>query len=449
MVGERAQAVYDAINVAPRTWTRGPVSVTISLIAFNRIKNLITIEASVSFNGIEIANDRWHFVNPPTKTGDGTFTIVRRYTNVLGDRVDLSAAEFAALSPVQRASLTPGTTYQRENFSVNPLAALRATFEDTVRTVTKNFTQSHLMRNPDGTFRGDTLSVTAGTTDGRVSSGPTATTWATIQNGSSLTADTTEASPAINASNASGTRRIYQYFCEWDTSSLPDGATITGTAYTFYGTSFGVTNTDTVTAELWAYDWGGTVTTADFRDCSPSTNITNLTKLAHLALASWSSTNNAANNLVDDGGYSAVSLTSFTRAIFLIDRAYGSDPTGTNQIIFRGADTSGTTTDPKLVVTYSLANAVPVFMNQYRQRRNHHVEISTTEHRRTTHGRSILRQDRWGDSGGGSYSNCHQTDPHGRRCKRSHLGAGHEPDRIRRRERYGSCHQRRCGVLRS
>lgn len=250
----------------------------------------------------------------------------------------------------------------------DPLQGLRATLRDAVFSATKRHQSPRLERNPDGSFRGDTLAVRSGTADGYVQE--SAATWGATQNGPADTVVTT-GNIIIRATNISGiTFRIGQGFLGFDTSSLGAGADVSAAVLTLYADAAGVDNADSTTLEWYSYDWGGTLETADYRDCSPSTNITNLSKIAHIALSAWTDTANAANNLTaDSGAVSSVNKTGTTYMVGLLDRAYGSAPSDANTVQFRSADEADTTYDPLLTVTYSLAGAMPPKDHHYRQMR--------------------------------------------------------------------------------
>lgn len=364
MVGERAQAVFDAVNAAPRTWTRGQFSVTVSFLSLDVAKNQVIIDAHISYKGILIADDRFRFVNPPQKTGDGTFTTVRRYTTSSTNYdVWMSTAEFNALPAAQRNQLTAtADTTQRENVTLNPLLALKVQLEQVVRTITKDFTITHLMRNSKGEFKGDTLAVTAGTADGTVSS--IDAVYATMCTGSGLTSNTTNTSVTIIWS-LNGNPTGQYYFVPFDTSALTAAATITAAVYTFYGNTTAERDIDNFNLEV-RYKAFGTVTTADWFD--PRTPTWNaLVSGGLLDIGSWVQTSGTANNLSDSGVYSSISKTSTTEIVVgMSGMNSASAPTGRNEIVTQTADTAGTTTDPLLTITYTLPKSLPLFKRPLR-----------------------------------------------------------------------------------
>lgn len=354
MVGERAQAVYDAINVAPRTWTRGPVSVTISAITFDRNKNLVTVDAALSYNGVPVADDRWLFCNPPTMAGNGTFTTYQSYkSSVAGvDRQALTAAEFAALSTLQKSRLTPvGSTFQRENMAVNPLAALRLSLEDTVRQVTKDFTRPHLMRNPDGTFKGDTLTAFA-IEDGKIRT--TNSNIATSRAGSGLTTDVSGV--YLFSTSFVTPNYIFSMGCEaFDTSALTGFATISACVLSLAGTGTVELNPDGLTAQARFHDYGtGDPTTGDWFNIT-TTGWTDKPLVGTLAFSSWNETSAAYNAFSDSGNAEAnVNKLGMTRVVIGTDMFPTGTPSDDNGIEINSSDAAGTTSDPKLVLTYTI-----------------------------------------------------------------------------------------------
>ena len=240
----------------------------------------------------------------------------------------------------------------------NPLEALRETLFDVVRATTDGFQRPRLERNPDNSFRGDTLAVRSSTADGAVAF--TNASWTTTQNGPGNSVSTTGNILLHATLTVVPNYIIRQGFLDFDTSSLGASAVVSAAALTLYADDAGKTDTDTTTLEWYSYNWGGTLENADFRDCVPSTNITSLPKIAHLALSAWTDTADAANNLTaDSGAVSSVNKMGTTYMVGLLDRAYGSAPTGNNSMQFRSADEAGTTYDPLLTVTYTPAVVQP------------------------------------------------------------------------------------------
>ena len=242
-----------------------------------------------------------------------------------------------------------------------PLDALIDSLYKAASSATSQFTIPRLHRMPDGQFAGDTLAVRSSTADGYAADNDP--TWASTQNGPGETSATT----GNLQMDARTGFIIRQCFLDFNTSSLGASAIISAYVLTLYADGFGTSDADSVTIEWYLYDWGGTVTTADYRDCSPSTNITNLPKFAHMALSSWNDTAGAANDFTSDGASSSINKTGTTYMVGLFDLSYGSAPSGVNTFQMRSADEAGTTSDPLFTVTYTLPKAFP-FRNQSRYR---------------------------------------------------------------------------------
>lgn len=319
----RRQRIVDLLaNGGSRTWTRGPLSFTAANPIIRQLNGsrVFSIELTVSRSGLIWFDDRINIPNPPTAV---------------------------------RGALNADGTSQ---LSDSPLQAIRDTLFDVVRITTQNLTVPRLERNADGTFNGDTLAVRSGTNDGRVTS--TNASWNTCRDGASLVANTTNTSQTISANP---TYSIVQGFIDFDTSSIGAGATVSSYVFTLYGTGTAETDTDGTTIDVRSYDWGGTVTTADYRDTNPGSNWTGLTLFASKVTNTWNQTNNTANNFTSGSG--TINQTGTTSVVVGIDRiASASAPTGNNQFTTYFADQAGTTSDPLLTVTYAPAAAASQMM---------------------------------------------------------------------------------------
>ena len=86
MVNQRSRAdlVFTALESAERTWRLGDVEVQATRIDWDEAKNRVTVDARVIYQGELIADDRFHFVNPPTLVHDGTFGTRFKYTSRYG-----------------------------------------------------------------------------------------------------------------------------------------------------------------------------------------------------------------------------------------------------------------------------------------------------------------------------------------------------------------------------
>lgn len=323
----RQRALSAFSSSASRTWTQGQFTVTIAnpqVRPLNR-QRVFSVEVTVDRNGIVLFDDRVNIPNPPTAI---------------------------------RGALNADGTSQ---LSDSPLQAIRNTLFDVVRITTQNLTVPRLERNADGTFNGDTLAVRSGTNDGRVTS--TDASWNTCRDGASLVANTTNTSQTISANP---TYSIVQGFIDFDTSSIGAGATVSSYTFTLYGTGSAETDTDGTTIDVRSYDWGGTVTTADYRDTNPGSNWTGLTLFASKVTNTWNQTNNTANDFTSGAG--TITKGGTTSVVVGIDRiASASAPTGNNQFITYFADQAGTSSDPLLTVTYTTPGIPPFLIRRPKQ----------------------------------------------------------------------------------
>lgn len=176
-------------------------------------------------------------------------------------------------------------------------------------------------------------------------------------------ADVHNGLPSVGNIDASGTRAdigqydngdwfVFQSFLGFDTSGI--GADpVSSAILSLYGNT-DESNTDQVSrARL--FDWSsGGLTTADFRpgNLGLGADITDYTLLCHLTSAGW---NTSGYNAFVDDAFAANVNGSGTTYIFLhSDRQEGAGtaPSGPERVSFYTAEQSGTTQDPKLVVTH-------------------------------------------------------------------------------------------------
>jgi len=138
---------------------------------------------------------------------------------------------------------------------------------------------------------------------------------------------------------------VYESFLAFDTSSIPDGDTVSAavlrvTSYADYST----TNFD-IQARL--HDWG---TTADW---VAGADLSGLTLLGSYA-TSGGFTATTGYDFSDTAMAANVNKTGSTRMLFCSSRTVGNNaPTTTEYVNIYSADESGTTRDPKLTVTYA------------------------------------------------------------------------------------------------
>ena len=221
--------------------------------------------------------------------------------------------------------------------------------------------------NPKGwRTRGTVTTVYAGTADDGIVSrastysnarAGTSTTTFAVQSGASWNNDNTVIE-VLQQRNSSSDFIVCEGFIAFDTSSLPDTDTVSAAALGLvenagYGSGFGVSDT----LEARTYDWGASVTTADFR---AGATYNGLTLLASLASGSWSTT--GYNTLTENGTnfQSAINKTGTTYIVLGTQKlAAGTAPPSDGDQSYWGimsADNTGTTNDPKLVVTHAASS---------------------------------------------------------------------------------------------
>lgn len=323
----RRQRVLDSLATgASRTFSRTLGGVAYSCTLANPLirtlngMQVLTVDVSLTRNGVLVYEDRLNQPNPPN-----------------------------------------GIYQNNGSIQDNPLQALRNTILDVASAATNNWTTPHLMRGPDGQFKGDTLAVRSGTADGRLQSSNN--TWNLARDGSGLTVDTAAATVSIVASFSS-TYTIRAFYLSFDTSSLGAGAVISTSVFTLYGTGTAENVTNAPVAQIRPKAWGPTLETTDWIDFNPDTNWTGLTLMADKTVSTWNETDGAANDFTHRSS-ADINKTGPTEVVVALDKAASATaPTGANSFSTYTADQTGTTTDPLLTVTYTPARSMPVFNNR-------------------------------------------------------------------------------------
>lgn len=142
--------------------------------------------------------------------------------------------------------------------------------------------------------------------------------------------------------------RCHQACISFDTSSIPDGDTVTAATLSIWVIAHATNHI----LQVKAYDFGTTITSADF---VPGATFATLTTLATLDM-STGITDGAYNAFteVSNGLRSAISKTGTTRFIINTDKfSAGTAPGAAEYTQAASADTAAQTSDPKLVLTYA------------------------------------------------------------------------------------------------
>ncbi|MCC6381814.1 MAG: hypothetical protein IT304_04855, partial [Dehalococcoidia bacterium] len=139
---------------------------------------------------------------------------------------------------------------------------------------------------------------------------------------------------------------VREAFVSFDTSSIPDAATITSVVLSLYG----LADSSTFDTELRArsYDWGATL---EFADWIPGANLTTYTLLATYPTSAWSIT--GYNDFSENGSSfrSAINKIGTTPIVVhchTLESA--SAPSIPEHVEAQPSEAAGTTQDPKLVV---------------------------------------------------------------------------------------------------
>ena len=139
-------------------------------------------------------------------------------------------------------------------------------------------------------------------------------------------------------------------FLGFDTSSIPDGDVIDSVVLSI---AHFTDNTATVTnvVEVRAYDWGTAVETTDW---IPGANLGSSTLLATATSSPGNRFGTGYKDFTSQGAFAAaINKTGFTRVVICTDRMrLGTVPTDDETIHPFYAEKTGTSQDPKLVVTH-------------------------------------------------------------------------------------------------
>jgi hypothetical protein len=350
-----ADVARDALNQA-RQWVFENVDFDVTNVEVSGEYLIVDLRVTGPLGKVWF-DDRIRTLRPPLRTPDGTFTTTTLYRRANGQELYLSAAEFNALTSAQRRALTASsTTWARPNYVLAPRLAMLRDLWHTAKVVTKDWTVPHIMRLPDGTLLGDTLTA-FGVEDGYLQSSNTSI--ATARAGSGVTATLTNPNN-VNLQPAGGsTFRFRMSFMAFDTSSLTSGATISAAVLSLAGTGNNEVDADNYNLEAKFHDYGsGDPATGDWFNVS-TTGWTGKTTLGTFDTSSWNGTADAYNAFSDSGnGDGSVSKTGTTRVVVGFSGFPASTPTGDNLVLFRSSEQASTTSDPKLVITYTVGTPV-------------------------------------------------------------------------------------------
>lgn len=197
-----------------------------------------------------------------------------------------------------------------------------------------------------------TLTVFADTTDGYLQ---TAGSYTAARNGiGTQTTDTSGVSLKAGQDGYAVSNTgydVFESFLSFPTSSLGSGVTVSAAALSVWPTALDTTSS-TFTLRARLYSWSAPLTFGSAWVAGGS--LGSQTLLCHLA--SGSLTTGAYRTLTDDAFAANVNTTGDTQIVMSSNRVEnGTTPTlGAGEFVtFSSSDTSGTTQDPKLVITYA------------------------------------------------------------------------------------------------
>ncbi|MGR6923080.1 hypothetical protein ACU635_53250 [[Actinomadura] parvosata] len=153
---------------------------------------------------------------------------------------------------------------------------------------------------------------------------------------------------------------VYEGFISFDTSSIPDAATVSAVALALWLTA-DQSNID-FTLEARTYDWGSSLTAGDW---VPGANLGSLTLLASLATSGIGATG-AYKTFASEVAFLAAPniKTGIVHVMLSSSRTRLNTAPSSNieKCTFSAADTTGTTQDPKLTITHAGGDgSLPLF----------------------------------------------------------------------------------------
>lgn len=337
----RAVAVRDAVLAEARAGKLKPTFNGVNVVfdaepefITNKAGEIIGVDATVrAFRGADELEIDPHriCINPPTSVRDGTFT----------ERVDARG----------RRTTVPG-------YKDDPHAAYVEWLMESIRSApnAKGFRT-----------RGTVTTVYAGTGDGGIEShNPT---FSTAISGSNLVANTGGTTHWCGTT-IGGDYWVQQLFFGFDTSAIADTDTVSDATFSLWA------NTGNFSREMvfrgWTFDWSsGGLTTADWRTPAQLQALTELfsyPKSSAIGTTAYTDFTNTGTALA-----SAINKTGTTYILVSDDLNETSTAplASNNDVEWRMANYSGTTSDPKLTITHAAGGGgtpIPVFMSQYRQR---------------------------------------------------------------------------------
>lgn len=179
--------------------------------------------------------------------------------------------------------------------------------------------------------------------------------FSTVQSASTGTSTDTATDDSIPCQDSyNGSNYVIRrgVFC-FDTSSLTSGAIVSSVVFSIAGSGSATVNADTRTAYIVAATPAATNTlsTSDY-------SLVGSTTFASMLFSSWTTTDGTYNDFtLDSNGIANISKTGITKyGVRTSGDISVSAPTGTNRIMGWFSEKTGTSKDPKVVVTYTVAS---------------------------------------------------------------------------------------------
>ncbi len=196
-----------------------------------------------------------------------------------------------------------------------------------------------------------TATFYANTADGYLQSRDDSYSLARAGTGASLGSSASATTAYVGQANDGAPGFVYgcfELFLSFDTSSIPDGAGITSVTLSLYGETDASATNFTINAR--AYDWGASLTTADW---IAGASLSGNTLLATFATSGFSVA--GYNDFTSEAAFrTAINKTGTTYIVLSSSRHEGNNtPTGAEYVKTWTANETGTSKDPKLTVVYS------------------------------------------------------------------------------------------------
>lgn len=320
-VGERSRAVARA---RAQEIERAGIAIGVALPVFEAGDLQIQIEQVVNHQGrhwVEVFARAWKGGRPIGFGADGSVEIER----------------FVIRNPPLLVPADDGPILRDgKPFREGVVAGFRRALVDTIRAVGK----------PDaaplaGKRGASTYTIYGDATDGYCQS-VSSSTYSTAQ-ASAASADTSSTVMACGQRKNGSNYDIFEGFLAFDTSGVTGSKT--SATLSLYG-GYDASDTNFV-YEARLHDWGASLTEGDWVAAG---SLSSKTLLASINTSSWAS---AYMNLTSEAAFlSNINTSGFTRMVTCSDRVTaGTQPTGDEYTYISSADETGTTQDPKLVIT--------------------------------------------------------------------------------------------------